>query len=79
MVSTVRAKYENGVLTPLEPLDLEEGKEVVVSIEESPSVASRLEALKESAGGWQGGRDPEELKRMIYEARDSGSREPVDP
>ena len=34
-MSTVRAKYENGVLTPLDPLDLEEGKEVVLSIEES--------------------------------------------
>ena len=29
----VRAKYENGVLTPLEPLDLEEGAEVMVSVE----------------------------------------------
>lgn len=31
-MSTVRAKYENGVLTPLEPLDLEEGSEVSVSV-----------------------------------------------
>ena len=31
-MSTVRAKYENGVLTPLEPLDLEEGAEVSVSV-----------------------------------------------
>ena len=28
----VRAKYEKGVLTPLEPLDLEEGKEVTVFV-----------------------------------------------
>ena len=32
-MSTVRARYGNGVLTPLEPLDLEEGAEVVVSVE----------------------------------------------
>ena len=25
-MATVRARYEKGVLTPLEPLDLEEGK-----------------------------------------------------
>ena len=31
-MSTVRARYENGVLTPLEPLDLEEGEEVEVSV-----------------------------------------------
>ena len=35
-MATVRARYEKGVLTPLEPLDLEEGKEVVVSIEGAP-------------------------------------------
>ncbi len=33
-MATVRARYEKGVLTPLEPLDLEEGKEVVVSVED---------------------------------------------
>ena len=36
-MSTVRAKYANGVLTPLEPLDLEEGAEVTVSVEGSPT------------------------------------------
>ena len=35
-MSTVRAKYENGVLTPLEPLELEEGAEVMVSVEGAP-------------------------------------------
>ena len=34
MIASVRARYENGVLTPLEPLDLEDGREVTVSIEE---------------------------------------------
>ncbi len=32
-MTAVRAKYENGVLTPLEPLDLEDGAEVMVSVE----------------------------------------------
>lgn len=35
MIANVKAKYQNGVLTPLEPLELEEGKEVVVSIEDA--------------------------------------------
>ena len=34
MIASVKARYENGVLTPLEPLDLEDGREVTVSIEE---------------------------------------------
>ena len=33
MIANVKARYSDGVLTPLEPLDLEEGKEVLVSIE----------------------------------------------
>ena len=36
-MSAVRARYENGVLTPLEPLDLEEGAEVMVSVESAPA------------------------------------------
>ena len=78
MVKSVRARFSNGTLTPLEPLDLEDGQEVNVSIEDVPSTDRRLEALRASAGGWEGGRDPEELKRMLYEARVKGSREPVD-
>ena len=35
-MATIRARYEKGVLTPLEPLDLEEGKEVVVSVQDAP-------------------------------------------
>ena len=78
-MSAVRARYENGVLTPLEPLDLAEGAEVMVSVEDAPLTGRTLEALRASAGGWGGGRDPEELKRMICEARITGSREPVEP
>ncbi len=32
-MATVRARYEKGVLTPLEPLELEEGVEVVVAVD----------------------------------------------
>ena len=39
-MNAVRAKYENGVLTPLEPLDLEEGAEVMVSVEGAPAEAT---------------------------------------
>lgn len=42
MVASVKARYAGGVLTPLEPLDLEEGEEVRLSIEGSqPSDAPR--------------------------------------
>ena len=37
MIAHVKARYSNGVLTPLEPLDIEEGKEVTLSIDEAPA------------------------------------------
>ena len=73
-----RARYSKGVLEPLEAIDLEEGAEVSVSIEETPSPKHDLEAFRRAAGGWKGNSDPEGLKRMIYESRISGSREPPD-
>ena len=35
-ITNVRARYGNGVLVPLESLDLAEGREVVVSIGDAP-------------------------------------------
>ena len=32
MSKAIRVKYENGVLKPLEPLDLEEGEEALITI-----------------------------------------------
>lgn len=75
MIANVRARFSDGVLRPLEPLDLEEGADVMVSIEDVPPPERTIEALRASAGGWVGLHDPEDLKRMIYEARLTGSRE----
>ena len=72
-----RARYSKGVLEPLEAIDLEEGAEVSLSIEEKPSPDEAGEAFRRSAGSW-GGRDPDELIRMLYESRITGSREPPD-
>ena len=79
VLRSIRARYSKGVLEPLEELDLEEGAEVSVSIEETPSPKHDPEAMRAGAGGWVGQHDPEELKRMIYEARITGSREAPAP
>ena len=47
MTTTVKATYANGVLTPMEPLDLQEGAEVTVSIENAPLPAATPEPLVE--------------------------------
>ena len=74
----VKARYSNGKLTPLEPIDLVEGEEVMVSIDDRRELSDeeRLERFKAAAGGWKGLHDPEEFKRMIYQARIDGSRQP---
>ena len=47
MMSNVKARYVNGVLTPLEPLDLEEGAEVTVSIADARSPGKARESIPE--------------------------------
>lgn len=48
MIATVKAGSSNGVLTPLEPLDLDEGSEVTVSIDDSPPPRSCLAGIADS-------------------------------
>lgn len=74
MITSVKARYSNGALVPLEPLDLEEGKEVTVSIEEAGSPEKSLRALQVVAGAWKGTHDPDELLRKIYSDRLVSSR-----
>ena len=78
MINGVKATYSNGAIVPLKPLDIEEGANLSVSVEVE-SQASRAErglnALRATAGGWKGTRDPDELIRVIYEARLAGSRQ----
>ncbi len=47
MATTVRATYTNGVFMPLDPVDLEEGAEVTVSMGSVPS-GSGLSAIVEA-------------------------------
>ncbi len=76
MIANVRATYSNGILTPLEPLDLEEGKEVTLSIDPAPrlSAEERRGTMRSAAGRWKGTHDPEELLRNIYSDRLVNSR-----
>ena len=47
MMANVKARYANGVLTPLEPLDLDEGAEVTVSIADAPPPGKARESIPE--------------------------------
>ena len=77
----IRAIFSNGNITPLEPIDLKDGEEVTVFIDSKPELSDeeRLESLMAAAGGWKGLHDPDEFKRMIYQARIDGSQHTPKP
>ena len=68
MGRTVRARVKRGMLELLESVDLPEGKEVSVTILETPTPRS-AEGLRRSAGGWKGLIDAEKLIENIYKDR----------
>src|SRR5512134_2220587 len=74
MGKIVRARFSRGVIKPLEKLDLEEGKEIAISIVEFPSKRKR-EAFRRSAGAWKGTIDAEKLIENIYADRLLSTRE----
>jgi predicted DNA-binding antitoxin AbrB/MazE fold protein len=67
-MQTIMVKFSNGLLKPLEALHLPEGVELTITINEKPQ-KTFSQALKETAGVWQGLVDTEKLKRDIYQSR----------
>lgn len=72
MIRTVNARYAKGILTPLEPLELEEGAEVVLNIELAPSPDSKQETVKRKfrvipnhSGLLPGMDDPKKMKQLL--------------
>ncbi len=68
MSKVIRVKYENGVLKPLEPLDLEEGEVLLVSIKKP--VKELFGILKKRNPRVK----PEDIERIIEEVADEGRK-----
>jgi predicted DNA-binding antitoxin AbrB/MazE fold protein len=68
MAGTIRARFANGVLEPLECLDVPDGEVLTITIIRLPA-ADKVGGLERSAGGWKGLINAEELKRNIYADR----------
>ena len=68
MSGTIRARVTRGMLELLEKVDLPEGKEVSVTILETPTTRG-AEGLRRSAGSWKGLIDAEALIEHIYADR----------
>jgi len=61
----IKAKYENGVLKPLEPLQLREGEEVFVRLETYEDRIKRLRKYR----GILGKASKEEIEELLLEAK----------
>jgi len=64
MSKIVRARYENGVLKLLEPVDLKEGEEVIVRLE---TYEDRIKKLRKYRG-ILGKATKEEIEELLLEA-----------
>ena len=70
MEKIIKAKFLNGLIEPLEKVELKEGEEITITIKETPSETRKtIEALRKSFGVWKETVDCEKLKRDIYEDR----------
>ena len=76
MIKSIKAKFTDGVIVPMEPLNFEEGEEIIitVSIKTLQSKEERRKRTMSAAGGWEGNVDGEELKRDIYASRRINTR-----
>ena len=74
MKQTIKAKYVNGALQPLEPLALDENHVVLVTVDELPSPErpepQRTFRVKPFPGGFAPGVDPANLKDLLKERDD---------
>ena len=69
MVKTIKSRFSRGMIEPLEEVDIEEGKEIRVTITEASIPVGAEDPLEVSFGGWKDLIDCEELKRNIYADR----------
>jgi len=67
MEKKVRAIYRNGVIKPLENMDIEDRAEITITFLEP--VTTGAEGIKKSFGGWKGLIDADQFLKDIYESR----------
>jgi len=66
---TIKARFRNGFIEPLEEIELKEGEEFTLTIVRSPDISEEGDAFSKSRGGWKGLIDCDELKKNIYADR----------
>src|SRR5207244_3323143 len=69
MTKTIRARYREGKLEPLEPLGLEEGAEVMLTVDHPEPPPAVIDPITASAGAWKDLLDCEQFEKDVYESR----------
>lgn len=72
MLKTIKARYRNGVIEPLEEIDLADGTEITVTVSEPTGLSE--DGLNRSFGGWKGLINAEEFLRNVYADRRISTR-----
>jgi predicted DNA-binding antitoxin AbrB/MazE fold protein len=72
LLKTVKAVYKNGVIEPLEEIELPEGAEITITVSGDKRIAH--DGLDRSFGGWKGLIDAEKFLRDVYADRDISTR-----
>ena len=68
MIQTIKARYHQGKIEPLEPLELE-GAEVVVTVTYDAGSPPGQDAIRATAGAWKDAIDCEAFEKDVYESR----------
>ena len=69
MTTTVRARYREGKLELWEPLEIEEGAEVTVTVNGPEPSPVATDPITASAGAWKDLLDCEQFEQDVYESR----------
>ncbi|MFC1715222.1 antitoxin family protein [Candidatus Poribacteria bacterium] len=75
MPKTIRARYRDGLIEPLESIDLADGAEITITVSELADISE--DGLSKSFGGWRGLIDAEEFLRNVYADRRVSTRQRV--
>ena len=77
-MKTIKARYHNGLIEPLEEVDLVDGAEITVTIDDvsALSVEEKRRRFRAAAGGWKNIVD-ENFLDEIYRQRDLRTRPEV--
>lgn len=77
MLKTIKARYHRGRLEPLEPLGLEEGDEVAITITHAEPLTLNEDPTAATAGAWKDLLDCQAFEQEVYHNRLLRTRPPV--